>query len=234
MNSSEIKKKAGKYLFEVIVIFIGITISFLFESWRKNQEGRLETVKQLTLLENDLSRAYTWIEEIDSNYYELTRSIALLKNGQDMDQETFSLLVFKIFDSPVDFPLRDISPYLNQVSRLNSADNIEGSDKILTNVAYIQTLVREDYELNKSISDHVDNALWPKLAKDDFHDKVLNVEKSWVDSTVVWTKQRYSIASFDDLNSDLSFVEFKLRKILIIHDALKRKISVLREDLGKV
>jgi hypothetical protein len=228
------KKKIGKYIFEILVIFIGITISFLFESWRNDREGRLETKKQLTLLRNDLGRTKAWIEQIDSNYNETISNISHLKNGKDLSEEDFSLLMFKIFDNPIDFPLRDISPYLSQVSRLNETSNISGSDKIITSVAFIQTLVREDYELNKSISDYVDNRIWPKLNKNNFQDKILDAEKSWTDTTIVWTEKRYSIELFDDLKTDLSFVELKIRKIIIVHDALKRRIEILKEDLSKV
>lgn len=228
------KQKIRKYLFEIVVIFIGITISFLFESWREDREGRLETKKQLTLLRNDLGRTKAWIEQIDSNYNETLSNITHLKKGNVVSEEDFALLMFKIFDNPIDFPLRDISPYLNQVSRLNETSNINGSDKIITSVAFIQTLVREDYELNKSISDYVDNRIWPKLNKNNFQDRILDAEKSWADTTIVWAEKRYSIELFDDLKTDLSFVELKIRKLIIVHDALKRRIEILKEDLSKV
>jgi len=228
------KKELRKYLFEIIVIFIGITISFLFESWRKDREVQLETKNQLTLLRNDLNRTSFWIEQIDSSYSNTISNISRLRNGETFEEEEFSELIFNIFDNSIDFPLRDISPYLNQVSRLSEANDISGSDKIITNVAFIQTLVREDYELNKSISDYADSKIWPKLNKDNFISKVLDVEKSWSDSTIIWTEKRYSIDLYSDLVTDLSFVELKIRKILIVHDALKWRIEMLKEDLNKV
>jgi len=227
------KNEIKKYLFEIVVIFIGITISFFFESWRKNREEHLNTRKQLTLLRNDLSRTTAWIEQIDSGYNDMISGFSILKNGEDMSEEEFSSLMFEVFDKPIDFPLRDLSPYLNQVSRLNDT-NISSSDKIITSVAFIQTLVREDYELNKSISDYVDTRLWSKLGSNNFVSKVLDAEKTWTDTTIVWTEKRYSIESFVNLDTDLSFVEMKIRKILIVHDALKRRIGILKEDLSKV
>ncbi len=228
------KKGIKKYLFEIIVIFIGITISFLVESWRRDREVQLETKKQLTLLRNDLSRTSSWIEQIDSGYSETITDISRLRNGETLVEEDFAELIFNIFDNPIDFPLRDISPYLNQVSRLSEVSNIKGSEKIITNITYIQTLVREDYELNKSISDYADSRIWVKLSKDNFTSKVLEAERSWLDTTLIWTEKQYSIDLFDDLVTDLSFVELKLRKILIVHDALKTRIDILQEDLDKV
>ena len=228
------KKGIKKYLFEIIVIFIGITISFLVESWRRDREVQLETKKQLTLLRNDLSRTSSWIEQIDSGYSETITDISRLRNGETLVEEDFAELIFNIFDNPIDFPLRDISPYLNQVSRLSEVSNIKGSEKIITNITYIQTLVREDYELNKSISDYADSRIWVKLSKDNFTSKVLEAERSWLDTILIWTEKQYSIDLFDDLVTDLSFVELKLRKILIVHDALKTRIDILQEDLDKV
>lgn len=228
------KKGIKKYLFEIVVIFIGITISFLVESWRRDRETQQETKKQLTLLRNDLSRTRSWIEQIDSGYSKTITDISRLRNGETLVEEDFAELIFNIFDNPIDFPLRDISPYLNQVSRLSEVSNIKGSEKIITNITYIQTLVREDYELNKSISDYADSRIWVKLSKDNFTSKVLEAERSWLDTTLIWTEKQYSIDLFDDLVTDLSFVELKLRKILIVHDALKTRIDILQEDLDKV
>lgn len=228
------KKGVKKYLFEIVVIFIGITISFLFESWRNNRAEQVETKKQLTVLRNDLSRTTDWIEQIDSSYSKTIFYISKLKNGEELEEEDFSVLMFNIFDNPVDFPLRDLSPYLNQVSRLSETSNISESDKIITGVAHIQTLVREDYELSKSISDYSDSRIWQNINHNNFLSKVLDAQKSWNDTTIVWTEKKYSLGMFPDLGTDLSFVELKIRKILIVHEALKRKIEILREDLSKV
>lgn len=228
------KKRLRKYLFETIVIFIGITISFLFESWRKDREVQFETKKQLILLRNDLNRTIHWINQIDSSYGKTISKISRLKNGETFAEVEVSELLFNIFDNPIDFPLRDLSPYLNQVSRLSESNNISGSNEIITNIAYIQTLVREDYELNKSISDYADNRIWTKLTKENFYNKLIDIEKSWSDTTISWTDKRYSIELYSDLAVDLSFVEFKLRKIMVVHEAIKMRIEDLKKDLNNI
>lgn len=228
------KKEIQRYLFEIIVIFIGITISFVFESWRKDREEQHETKKQLTLLKNDLERSKAWIEKIDSGYSETISYISRLKNGETLAEEDFSELMFSVFDNPLDFPLRDLSPYLSQVSKLSETSSISDSNEIITTVAYIETLVREDYELNKAISDYSDHQIWLKLSKNDFLNQIIKAEKAWTDTTIVWTEKQYSIKTFADLVADLSFVELKLRKIIIVHEALKRQIETLKEALSRV
>ncbi len=228
------KKEIQRYLFEIVVIFIGITISFVFESWRKDREEQRETKKQLTLLRNDLDRSKAWIEQIDSGYSETISYISRLKNGETLAEEDLAELMFSIFDNPLDFPIRDLSPYLSQVSKLSETSSISDSNEIITSVAYIETLVREDYELNKAISDYSDHQIWLKLSKNDFLNQIIKAEKAWTDTTIVWTEKQYSIKMFGDLEADLSFVELKLRKIIIVHEALKRQIETLKEALSRV
>ncbi|MDH5367177.1 MAG: hypothetical protein OEW67_09340 [Cyclobacteriaceae bacterium] len=44
----------AKYLFEIIAIFIGITLSLIVDEWRENRQNREETVKALKMIRGDL------------------------------------------------------------------------------------------------------------------------------------------------------------------------------------
>jgi len=71
----EMKEKLKSYVFEIIVIFLGITISFLFDGWRKEKDDNLIVRKQLMLLKNDLNRTSSWINQIDSQHIEQISNI---------------------------------------------------------------------------------------------------------------------------------------------------------------
>lgn len=55
--------KNYKYIFELIAIFLAITLSFLVEEWREDRQNRKETVKAIRMIQFDIS--------IDTNYYHL-------------------------------------------------------------------------------------------------------------------------------------------------------------------
>jgi hypothetical protein len=67
----------GRYLAEIMIIFVGITISFVFEQWREEQKKkseRIELVKSLLAdvnalkvkLKEDLGGSLNWISQLDS------------------------------------------------------------------------------------------------------------------------------------------------------------------------
>jgi hypothetical protein len=228
------KGELKKYIFEIIVIFIGITVSFLFENWRQNKQQQQTSIRQLTLLKNDLGRSKSWIEGIDSIYSNTVSEIVLFRNGSSLSEEDLATLLFDIFNNSLDFPLNNLSPYLTDIVRLSEVGKKGSTSKIITYVAYIQTLIRLDYELNRAIANYNDNQIWPKLYQSEFANKVIDAEKSWNDSTIVWDEKAYTIDGFSGLENDLSFVEFKLRKILIVHEALKSQIERLKKELSKV
>lgn len=48
------KKNASKYLFEFIVIVLGISVSFAIDEWDQNRKNKIQHIKDLQSLRNDL------------------------------------------------------------------------------------------------------------------------------------------------------------------------------------
>jgi hypothetical protein len=55
--------KYYKYAFELVAIFLAITLSFLVDEWREERQNRQETVKAIKMIQFDIT--------IDTNYYHL-------------------------------------------------------------------------------------------------------------------------------------------------------------------
>jgi len=77
LKRNKITRTLLRYLAEVIIIFVGITISFLFEQWREEKQRMKESVElaQSLLadvaalkikLQDDLSGSAAWIRQLDS------------------------------------------------------------------------------------------------------------------------------------------------------------------------
>lgn len=80
------QRTVAKYFSEILIIFIGITISFWFENWREAQNEKAELRKMVVSLRTDLQEkkkeiegdfvgVQSWISKLDS-------SMALIKSGQ--------------------------------------------------------------------------------------------------------------------------------------------------------
>lgn len=226
-----------KYLFEIVVIFIGITMSFLFNGWRKNKEENNKLKAQLTVIENDLIRSIEWTVNIDSGYIETLEYISDFRNNEQFDETDVVDLIWRISEYPVDFQLRQMSPYLNQISNSSELNALHGSDRVVTLVAYIQNLIQTDKELSESISNHVNQTIWPKLDNNGLLKNIVKgdpFERWGTDTTFVWSEKKYTISSFDKLDADLAFVELKITRIIQVHVALRRQIGRLREELAKM
>lgn len=231
------KDKLRKYLFEIVVIFIGITISFLFDGWRKDREDLKTTKTQLIAFKNDLNRIREYIELIDSGYMETISTIDKLRNKEQIDEEDFVWLIWQISEATSDAPLRGFAPYLNQISKTNSLNVFQESNRINTLIVYIQGLIQQENELCKMVSDYTAQTIWPKLDKDDLLNKIVKgdpVGRWGSDTTLVFSEKLYSIETFSNMNADLALVELKLIRIVQAHEALKRQIDRLKEELDKI
>lgn len=230
----EMKEKLKSYVFEIIVIFLGITISFLFDGWRKEKDDNLIVRKQLMLLKNDLNRTSSWINQIDSQHIEQISNISRFKSGSEMNEDVLAHMFWALDFDPINFPVRELSPYLNKISELSGTNKISNSEEIISLSTYIITLSRVDYEENQMITNYVSDKIWSKLDTNNFLDKVLACEKEWTDSAIIWSPKKYTIDMFPKLESDLTYIELRLRRILNVHSALKNNIDDLAKELGKI
>ncbi|HEU5291661.1 MAG TPA: hypothetical protein VFU05_13520 [Cyclobacteriaceae bacterium] len=81
-----------KYVFEVIVIFIGITISFIFEEWRNSRQDEQKEREQYVLLLGDIKSDSLDIAEIfEGLNFEQPRMDSILRKGNYEDIERFSI-----------------------------------------------------------------------------------------------------------------------------------------------
>lgn len=107
-------KKSFKFVFEVIAIVIGITLSFLVDEWREDRQLREETYKVLRLIQSDLkqdSMKLANLCELDPKF------MKLFLNNPDSANDSLRVLVTTLgIGSP---PLVDItkSGYLTLTSK---------------------------------------------------------------------------------------------------------------------
>lgn len=131
-----------KYLLEFLVIFIGITASFLVDDWREDNQYRAETIKALKLIKFDL--------RIDTNYYKLRMNrlkIAAerLRPGLTDEPDTLSTRdirgILKGLRTNADYQVQSYGyNYLNN----NIQFPVLHKDTILTNLGIYNALSSKD------------------------------------------------------------------------------------------
>lgn len=228
------KGEFKKYVFEIIVIFIGITISFLFDGWRREKEENQRIKEQMVLLTNDFTRITSWIDQIDSQYVEQISIISNFKNGSKTFEEDLARMFWSLDFDAMNFPVLELSPYLTKISKLSETSGISNSEEIITISTYVTTLTRVDYEESQIVANYVSEKVWPKLDNNNFLDRVLDCEKEFSDTTITWVPKQYTIDMFPELDANLTFIELKLRRILNVHTALKARIDDLKTELEKI
>jgi hypothetical protein len=76
-----------QYIFEIIVIFIGISISFWFDEWRNNRKDKEMERKHLSDLRDNLQQdtsLFSFQIEIGQNFINSSRKLATFKNDADI------------------------------------------------------------------------------------------------------------------------------------------------------
>jgi hypothetical protein len=114
-----------QYLFEIIVIFVGISISFWFDEWRDNRKDREMERKHLIDLKNNLKQDISIITqyiESGKNFINSSHKLATFKNDSD------------ILDS-LDFHIDNASSYLPLQTNKTAYEEIKqtGHTSLITN-----------------------------------------------------------------------------------------------------
>jgi hypothetical protein len=114
-----------KYLFEIIVIFIGISISFWFDEWRDNQKDREMERKHLIDVKNNLIQDTLILSRVIEGgkiFVNSSRKLATFKNDSE------------ILDS-LDFHIDNASSYLPLQTNKTAYEEIKqtGHTSLITN-----------------------------------------------------------------------------------------------------
>ena len=91
------KQKATTYLLEILTIFIGITISFMFDEWRVNQEQRLKQKELVGSILSDLrAKRGELVEDLKANEQYGRSMMAVVEQldaGQPIPRDTAILAI---------------------------------------------------------------------------------------------------------------------------------------------
>ena len=157
----------AKYLFEVLAIFVGITLSFMVDEWREDKQNREETVKALKMIREDLVQdtlSYNRILQSTELYDDLYK-FQVLNDMEKVDSDsTLNLFVASWARSPNIFPIAGFSAFENLENRI-----IDDS-RILKQISLYYSYQRFD-----QVYERVDD-----FSIDQIHNSYLAVDQSYL------------------------------------------------------
>ncbi|WP_456462380.1 hypothetical protein [Reichenbachiella sp.] len=238
------KEVIGKYAFEVIVIFIGITASFLFEEWRQNQEKEAKAIEIMKSMVIELERNDKFMQDIDTSYLQLDSAIQLiiLSDKSDEADSTLEMLftevTFGLMEEIPKYRLINISSFIRGFSSSDQLHLINSNKEIITHLSYLESLLTEHENYTNEISTYASLNLWPVIYDYGLanylvceSESELNDYQQSASNSV--TKYIKELQADRELIKHLKWSQLKLRRLIEINQFIHKHIQNSIEEINK-
>lgn len=238
------KNIIGKYAFEVVVIFIGITASFLFEEWRQNQEKEAKAIEIMKSMVIELERNDKFMQDIDTSYLQLDSAIQLiiLSDKSDEADSTLEMLftevTFGLMEEIPKYRLINISSFIRGFSSSDQLHLINSNKEIITHLSYLESLLTEHENYTNEISTYASLNLWPEIYDYGLanylvceSESELNDYQQSASNSV--TKDIKELQADRELIKYLKWSQLKLRRLIEINQFIHKHIQNSIEELNK-
>lgn len=232
------KEVIGKYAFEVIVIFIGITASFLFEEWRQNLEKEAKAIEIMQSMVIELERNHNYIMEIDSNYMETDSVIQEFMLGDSIQKMEIVKIAYDLMEEIPKYRLINISSFIHGFSSADQLHLINSNKKIITYLSYLESLLTEHENYTNDISAYASLNLWPVIYDYGLANYlVCESESEFIDyqrsASNSVTKDIKELKADHELIKHLKWSQLKLRRLIEINLFINKHINNTIKELNK-
>ncbi len=231
------KKALGKYLFEFVVIFIGITASFLFEEWREHREKNEKAIEIMESLIVELERNDLFIHSIDTSYLEVDSAIQRMLDGDPTDRAEVAEVMYMLMEGTSQFRLKDISSFIHGFSSIDQLNILNRNEHIQRYLTYMESLISEHEGITNSINNYSTRNLWPLLNRYGLTDDILANQKDLMDrDSILLAELRIPLSElFSDSDAvlHLKWSQLKILRLIQINEAIHRQIQNIIHELRK-
>ena len=229
------KKELGKYGFEIVVIFIGITASFIFEEWRQGREKQENANNIMNSLIVELERNDEYIKSADTTYVYIDSLITACLKGDNIKNEDVMNLTYSLLEEVSYYQLKDVSSFVYGFSSLDPVIILKKNEDIITYMSYLNSLLSEHQNITSHIYDQSSKDLWPLLRKYEINEDLINYLRTEPpeDSLIfVGKDQHYADLMRDDkFREHISWSQLKIMRLSDINNAIHRRIKDINEAL---
>ncbi|MEP2024761.1 MAG: hypothetical protein ABJH98_06710 [Reichenbachiella sp.] len=229
------KEVIGKYAFEVIVIFIGITASFLFEEWRQNQEEDEKAIEIMKSMVIELERNNQFIMDADTFYHELGTNIQKFLYGDKISRDETIEISYSLMENVSNYRLKSISSFIHGFSSTDHLNILNRNKKILQYLSYMESLLTEHEIYTNDIGEYSTLNLWPLICDYGLADELVydaeGLEKLGYKNTP--TINFNDITSDPELIDHLKWCQIKTIRLIEITEAIHLQIKHITRELNK-
>ena len=230
------KKVIGKYLFEIAVIFIGITASFLFEEWRQHREEDKRSLDVMKTMLIELERNDVFIADGDTTYFELNNAIQVLIDSGKVEESDAVEIAYWLLEGIGNYRLKDVSSYILGLSTNDQLSLLNRNNEIQKYLSYLQSLLSEHELVTKSITDYSSNNVWPILTKAGLEDKTIALQRGLTfdsDSVEQESLVNQKFITFDkEYQQHIKWTQLKILRLIHIDQAIHRQIGNIKRELN--
>ena len=227
----------GKYLFEVIVIFIGITSSFLFEEWRQNREKDQKATEIMQALLVELDRNDSFIKHIDTTYFELSTSIQKILDKENITRLEVMSVNYMLLEGISQIRLKEISSFIHGFSSNDHINIISMNKEVLRYLTYMESLLAEHEFTTNTLTESTSSNLWPLLNRYQLVDDILNEQREFVDlNEITSDTPKRNITDFQsnaEVREQLKWSLLKVLRLTQINQAIHVQIRNISLELDR-
>lgn len=231
------KETIGKYLFEIVVIFLGITSSFLFEEWRQNREKDEKAIDIVKSLLVELERNANYIRHADTLYMETNSFIQKLLKKEDVTKDETVDISYVLLEETSKFRLKEISSFIHGFSSNDQIDIINRNKEVLRYLTYMESLLAEHELITNSISEFSSSKLWPLLNKYQLTDDILNLQKEQLEFDDLFLEEvEEDLLNFfvdEEVRQNLKWSQLKILRLIQVNDAIHTQIENIVRELNR-
>lgn len=229
------KNVIGKYVFEVVVIFIGITASFLFEEWRQSLEKEAKAIEIMQSMVIELERNHNYMLDIDTGYMELDSAIHSLLVSDSIQREEVAEITYYLMEEIPKYRLKSISSFIHGFSSADQLHILNRNKKIRQYLSYLEGLLEEHENYTNAISDYSSINLWPLMNEYGLANLFVAADSTEYEalensSTGMAVKDFSEIKSDHKLITHLKWSQLKIRRLIEINQFIHKHIkNTIRE-----
>lgn len=224
-----------KYLFETIVIFIGITISFMANEWKVNAEKRAYEKDLMESIVHEIKRSDEFLRTFDTTYLDITNQISRFVEGDTIADDQILQMLYTISEYTHQGGMTDITAYLLGFSSNQQLDLIRKDKDILKYISYIKSLIVENESLNQDIYENCQQNIWPLLANPKITTDLIDAQRFLMNEidTIQFVGDYEIIRKDKQLSYQLNWTRMKILRLIDVNKAIHfqngRLIEVLEE-----
>lgn len=226
MNFLPSKKAFRKYIFEIIIIFVGITLGFLFDEWRDNRAEEKERSELKQSMRAELIRIKLFFLSEDSSIHDQLTNVKTYLAYKRNDTSTFNLVLN--LTREVSY-LEGTFSHVNALARDN-ANRVTSNLVIAQNLSFLGNMENDLSRMKDDTRQIILKSLWSTVSKYKIDQDIYSLD---VNDKFILNGNYKSLILDHAIESDLRLLAIKFKSLSGLNVAIINRIDDIVGELDK-